>query len=70
MEINDLFKRKLTWIKNESNPIIFDLKDEKVNAIIRINDFPDEIMYTVILRDEQYDMDDLPDNWTLIYVPR
>jgi hypothetical protein len=60
---------KKTLVFNEDkNDTDFFINHLNGNSIrIRMNDFPDEIMYSIFYKDETLDLDDLPDNWILQY---
>jgi hypothetical protein len=64
-ELKAILKQKIDWQKSDESDYIF-------NAIIggkiwklRLNDFPEEPLCTVIWGSGQQDLDDLGEHWTL-----
>lgn len=65
VEARDLFKAEIVW-KKHNNPIFpFFAIFEGLNCFIRVNDFPEETLFTLIIEDgETLDFDDWPAQWT------
>lgn len=56
---------ELKWIATLSDPTFFDTVFEGEHVQIRMNDFPDEPIYTVFFRGEEIDMEESPRKWRL-----
>jgi hypothetical protein len=65
MKIENLLKTKVKWKKHETSSRFFYHKNNDQIFLLRINDFPDEPLYTVISDLEIEDMDDKPTEWEL-----
>jgi hypothetical protein len=61
-----LLKTKLIWKKHPENNRFFYIED-RANTIIllRINNFPEEPLYTIINGSDIIDLDDIPSYWIL-----
>jgi hypothetical protein len=62
--IRDLLDTKIFWIKESGRPNWW------ANALgkrceLRMNDFPEEPLYTVKWGDESLDIDESPPNWSI-----
>jgi hypothetical protein len=64
MDINQLTNRTLTWVKVRGHPEWIVWVDGQKYVLV-MNDFPDEVMYTVKSTDDAFDLDDCPVTWTL-----
>lgn len=63
--ISDLLKKELIWESKENSPF-YTTKEYPFEACwLRINDFPDEPMWTLFFNGEEIDFDDDPDNWII-----
>jgi len=61
------FKEEIIWEKNSDPeyPFVADFKGEK--CVIRLNDFPAENLYTLIVDDKEIaDFDDWPESWSQV----
>ncbi len=57
-------KELIQWNLNNSNEYVYSTIIKNMKFLIRINEFPKESMYTLILEDiEVLDFDDWPNNW-------
>lgn len=65
MKIENLLKIKVIWKKHPTSIRFFYHERGDQVFLLRINDFPDEILYTVINGLEINDMDDKPEDWVL-----
>ncbi len=64
-ELKSILKKRINWQKSdESNYIFTTIIDGKLWKL-RLNDFPEEILCTVIWEGGQQDLDDLGEHWTL-----
>ena len=63
----DLMQHNLVWdeVNNQSRYYTTIYQAEKY--YMRLNNFPDEPLYTVIINDEHFDFDDLPGSWKVNY---
>jgi hypothetical protein len=66
--MKDIFKQlidsKIDWKELPDSPHLQSVFQNKV-VKLRFNDFPDEVLCTIIIDDEEQDWDELPSNWTL-----
>jgi hypothetical protein len=59
------FDLNLKWDKSEDVEYPFQTNHEGYMLQIRLNDFPEEQMYSLIVNDEiTEDFDDWPENWS------
>lgn len=65
MLINDLLNRKIDWQKTKESPYLFTANVEGQVFMLRLNDFPEEPLCTLIWSDGEQDLDDLGRKWTL-----
>lgn len=56
---------ELTWIATRNDPTFFEAVFEGEHVQIRMNDFPDEPIYTVFFRGEEIDIEESPRKWHL-----
>ncbi|CAM4308939.1 hypothetical protein BIW53_03345 [Pseudoalteromonas byunsanensis] len=64
VKLESLTEQRLAWFptKNAEYPLQAELKG--VTYTVRINDFPEEPMYSIICENEVIgDLDDWPSNW-------
>jgi hypothetical protein len=55
---------ELDWIADLDNPYLFHAEFEGVRWSLRVNDFPDEVMFTLIVAGEVVaEFDDRPPGW-------
>lgn len=58
----EIFNEEISWQKGADEIFLYERKDK--NWKIRINDFPDEMLYTLFINDEPVlDFDDWPEYW-------
>ncbi len=67
MSTAELLKHKINWINHSSNIRYWYFEEQGKIILLRMNDFPDEPLYTVINGLEITDIDDLPKNWHVPY---
>ena len=65
--VEELLNKKIIWIQNFDEPSIFESNYNGRCCILRMNNFPEEPMYTLFWKEESLDMDDAPKCWTLVY---
>lgn len=68
MKINSYFKKKIIWKQDKQNGILFNSVVDGIECKLRINNFPIEPMYTLMVNDEEIDFDDKPDLWEINYI--
>lgn len=57
-------EEKIIWARGVDPKYPFMARFDKENCLIRLNDFPDESLYTLIVNDvEIADFDDWPEQW-------
>lgn len=62
--IRELLSMSLSWIKEAGRPQWRAMHDgEKYE--LRMNNFPDESLYTLTRRGESVDFDDTPEGWSI-----
>lgn len=60
----ELLNAEVAWKKGHNPVFPYVANFEGVNCIIRINDFPEEALYTLIIEDgETLDFDEWPPQW-------
>jgi hypothetical protein len=65
MESNNLFKREVFWKQHSINRrYYYTVVDDRI-IYLRMNNFPDEPLYTLINDLDILDIEDRPPNWTL-----
>ena len=64
MNINQYFFKNILWVKKK-NTVFYEAEVEGKQIYLRLNDFPEEPMYTLIVDKEKKDLDDLPSCWKL-----
>lgn len=63
--IADYSDRTILWKKRKLNIKYWFAKLDGNTAFLRMNNFPDESLYTLISQNVIKDYDDLPQNWIL-----
>jgi hypothetical protein len=70
--MKDIFKRildaKLDW-KEVPDSLNLQARFEGKIATLRFNDWPDEIMCTIVIDGEEQDWEDIPESWSLPPAP-
>ncbi|MBK9445233.1 MAG: hypothetical protein IPO00_03560 [Betaproteobacteria bacterium] len=63
--LNELIGMKIDWTETSESPYIFQaISNDKVIKL-RLNDFPEEPLCTLIFAGQQIDLEDFPALWTL-----
>lgn len=63
MNFHELMTNRMYWVSGRSAEFPHFTMINGTEAMIRINDFPKEPMYTLIIADSHFDFDDWPDAW-------
>lgn len=70
--MKDIFRRlldeRISWKENPGSKHLQAVFEGKI-ATLRFNDWPDEVMCTIFIDDEEQDWEDIPSNWTLPPAP-
>ena len=67
MKIKNLLKKNIKWKNHPDKKVrrFFYCEIEGRLILLRMNNFPDEVLYTVINGLEIIDIEDKPENWEL-----
>jgi hypothetical protein len=65
MKNKELLQKKILWQKHSSNERFFFHYENENLILLRINNFPDEPLYTLINGLEILDFDDAPNQWII-----
>ena len=65
MIIEALKTRTIDWISSTLDPYIFETIIDGEKVMLRLNDFPEENIATLIFQDRQIEIEEFPNNWTL-----
>jgi hypothetical protein len=66
MTLEELLKLKIVWDKvTTSEGIKYISEINGIKGELRLNDFPEEALYTLFFEDIEWDFDDLPENWKI-----
>ena len=65
MNIEKLLNEKIIWKPEISGGIWYKTTFNGEKYKLRMNDFPDEPLYTLISNSEQIDVEDQPKSWTV-----
>jgi len=67
--MNDIFtelsKAVILWDKTDDSNFVFSSEFRNTEILLRLNDFPDEPLCTLIVNDASIDLDEFPDGWSL-----
>lgn len=63
--LQKLFEKKIAWKKCGVKNDEFIFSDNGKSFKLKMNDFPDEVMFTVSFENESIDIDDLPKKWKI-----
>ena len=64
-QLKKLFNREIIWRKAQPSGKGFIAEVDGEKCKLRINDFPDEPLYTLIYKGIEYDFDDAPEIWKI-----
>ncbi|MFF5383645.1 hypothetical protein [Pedobacter suwonensis] len=65
MDTKILLKSNIVWKKHPVNERFFYVKQENQIVLLRINNFPDEPLFSLINGLDILDMEDRPDGWDI-----
>lgn len=65
VRIEDLFLRKIVWREETKRGVQFYAYVDGELCQLRMNDFPQEPLYTVTWKDFSVDLDDRPNGWII-----
>ena len=63
-KITDLFKIRIFWEKQFGHPVWTTMIDD-TKCLLKMNNFPEEPMYSILWKDQQLDFDDAPYLWVI-----
>ncbi len=66
--INQILKEKLNWkpMTESERDFVSDIY-EKEECFLRMNNFPEEPLWTLFFKEESVDFDDAPSKWHITY---
>ena len=64
-ELKAILKQKIDWQKSDESDYIFNATIDGKLWKLRLNDFPEEPLCTVIWKGGQQDLDEFGEYWTL-----
>ncbi|HEX4085585.1 MAG TPA: hypothetical protein VHY22_11785 [Chthoniobacteraceae bacterium] len=72
MSTNDDFLKNLQnanilWTEAKDSDAMYEAVFDGEPVKLRLNDFPDEIAYTLFVRDEEFDLEERPKGWHLAH---
>ena len=65
-KIEDITKEKILWNQKEGK-VFYTSSYEKEHCYLRMNNFPEEVLFTFFFYGETLEIDDAPTNWTIDY---
>lgn len=65
MDIHELLLRQVAWQKTDGNQFVFVVDIDGQQVHLRLNDFPEEPLCTVMWAGGQIDLNEFGANWTL-----
>ena len=63
--IEQLQQARVDWQPTKNSPYTFEALFCGKQVLLRLNDFPEEPLCTVIFDNHEQDLDDFPKSWTL-----
>jgi hypothetical protein len=67
MRKKNILNTRLIWTQHSENHKFFQTKYNGKKVLLRLNNFPEEPLYT-IFGETSFDLDDKPTLWTLHYI--
>lgn len=64
-DLKELFKKKIIWQEVTSGGVEFIAEVDGIKCELRMNDFPDEPLYTIRYKGMQMDFNDAPSIWDI-----
>ena len=65
MNLEDLKNRLIHWNESDLSPYTFETVIDGEIVRLRLNDFPEENIATLMLQDDEIEIDEFPNNWVL-----
>ena len=65
MTITDLIEMPLVWERQTKNTFMCDIG--RMPVTLRVNDYPDESLFTLYFLGESLEIEESPSNWILHY---
>jgi hypothetical protein len=65
LDLHQLVHEKIEWVKSPAIPYTFVAIVQEEEVKLRLNDFPDEPLCTVIWKGGERDLEELAPSWTL-----
>jgi len=62
-ELGDLLSEVLAWERTGNPEYPYQTVFQGTNCFIRINDFPQESLYSLIAGDQEFNFDEWPSHW-------
>jgi hypothetical protein len=67
-KINRLTRTSLTWVQDPNRERVYITgKYKNEECYIRMNDFPEEPLWTLFFKGESLDLEDTPTVWSVLY---
>lgn len=63
--INKILESKIDWEKSKTEEYFFQTIFDGRKILLRLNDFPDEPICTIIINSQETDIEEFPEKWTL-----
>ncbi len=67
MNIQDIIEKRIFWHQDKKESTRFYSELNGVKVYLRINNFPEEPLYTVFLGTDSLDIEDKPVKWIIKY---
>jgi hypothetical protein len=66
IKLEDFLLKRIKWSKKEE--CLYEPSNRKIEGLyLRLNDFPEEPMFTVLYKGLELDIDDKPKRWAISY---
>jgi hypothetical protein len=62
----DLQSAALTWTRAKQGDAIYETVYKGEPVKLRLNDFPDEVLFTLFIRDKEINLEERPKTWHLL----
>jgi hypothetical protein len=63
--LKDIQQMEITWVETKNDPAMFEAVFAGEHVKLRLNDFPDEPICTLFIRDKGIDIEEHPRIWHL-----
>ena len=64
-EIEQLLERRILWEESKESGVLFIAEIDGEHCTLRMNDFPDEVLYTLSYKGKDISFDDAPRLWVI-----